>query len=72
MQVCASRLSMRRLVVVGTCLGVLFHPITHILFFVPCSGREPAACASGVVQGFQCVIDSCSEVATRLGALFRS
>ena len=26
-------------------------------FFVPCSGREPAACASGVAQSFQCVID---------------
>ena len=25
--------------------------------FVPCSGREPAACASGVAQSFQCLID---------------
>ena len=58
-QVCASRLSMRRLVVVGTCLGVLFHPMVFPPpFFVPCSSRELAACASGVAQSFQCVIDS--------------
>lgn len=40
-------------------------------FFVPCSGRELAACASvlllRVALTFQCVMVSCSEVATRLG-----
>ena len=36
-------------------------------FFVPCSGREPAACASVLFRVFNAWLLAAVEVATRLG-----
>ena len=44
----------------GDVRGVAISPhCSPSLMFVPCSSRELVACASGVVQGFQCVMVSC-------------